>query len=87
MYDLTGPLLDLVTAVPALAPGGSAAGVRACCAGGAPRLPGLYPDARNSALTSGAFLVHGAGQQLTDLAGDLGADRLHLAPEALDLGA
>ena len=35
----------------------------------------------------GRVLVPGAGQQLTDLAGDLAADRLHLVPEALDLGA
>ena len=34
-----------------------------------------------------AFLVPGAGQQLTDVARDLAAERLQLAAEALDLGA
>jgi len=65
---------------------------------GYPVITGLHqqswPGVGNSALTSGAFLVPAAGQQLADLAGDLAAELLHLAadclqlaPEALDLGA
>ncbi len=42
---------------------------------------------RRDCRSSPTPLVPGAGQHLTDLAGDLGTNRLHLAPEALGLGA